>query len=166
MASNDINLPNGKHFSLKDTRFTHLYADIPLEGGTKTVELTDFQNGEAFSWTKTENDTTISSDYNGAPIGVINHSKTGTLTINASEGGFANKVLFQLYKLQGNYESGSGTSAFNMRMVNDNWGETANFNGCLIQKIPDGHMSNSITARTWVIDVFQLENGINEDAVN
>lgn len=165
MASNQINFTDGSSVSLKDSRFIHLYADINVGGTKKTVELTGFQNGEAFSWEKTENDSTIAGDFKGDPVGVINHSKIGTLTINTSEGGLADKILFQLYKTQGSYEIGSGVSAFDMRMVNDNWGETAKFFGCLIQKLPAGHASNSITPHTWTIDVMKLEDELDEDVI-
>lgn len=145
-----ISLSNGSWFVLKDSRYIHMY--ITLLGNT--IEMNGFQNGEAVSWTKAEDDVVIDDDFKGLPIGLINHSVRGSFTLNLNDGSQANSLVYAAYYNQMTYKEGE-IPTFGFKVVNDNNDETVNSPTCLVQKMPDGNVTNTIGPKTW--NVYALE---------
>lgn len=144
MAS--IQLSSGESFDLKDSRFIHIYITID----DVTSEMHGFQNGEAVSWTKTEDDVVVDDDFHGFPIGMINHSTRGNFTLNLNDGSPANRLVYSAYYRQMNYVQGE-IPVFGFKVQNDNNGEIAQSPTCLLQKMPDGNVTNTIGPKTWTV---------------
>jgi len=151
-----IALSDGSFFMLKDSRYIHIY--MTIDG--LTTEMNGFQNGEAVSWTKTEDDVVVDDDFKGFPIGMINHSKRGNFTLNVNDGSPANELAYSAYYRQMNYVEGE-IPTFGFKVVNDNNGELVQSPTCLMQKMPDGSVTNQISPKAWMVngleysDVFQ-----------
>lgn len=158
MASHGITLTTGEKFYLKDSRFIHMYLTL----GGVTQELHGFQNGEAVSWTKNEDDVVVDDDFAGFPIGMINHSKRGGFTLNLNDGSPANRAVYKAYKNQMNYTDGE-IPTFGFSVVNENNGETAESATCLIQKMPDGNVTNTIGPKTWSVLGLEYSNTFDDD---
>jgi len=115
-----------------------------------TSEMMGFQNGEAVSWTKSEDDVVVDDDFKGFPIGLINHSKRGNFTLNLNDGSPANETTYTAYQRQMTYAEGE-IPTFGFKVQNDNNGEVAESPTCLIQKMPDGNVTNTIGPKTWTV---------------
>ena len=154
-----IQLDDGSYFVLKDSRFIHVYVIID---GTPT-ELAGFQSGEAVNWSKTDNDVTVASDFKGVPLGLINHSKLGQFVAHLNDGAPAHDIIYGCYFRQMNHSS-DVVPTFGFKVENDNNGEVIKSSICLIQKMPNGSVSNGITSRDWTILALQYDDSFGNAA--
>ena len=145
-----ITLSNGDWFVLKDSRFIHIYITID----DVTTEMGGFQNGEAVTWEKQEDDVVADDDFKGIPVALINHSKRGNFTLNLNDGSMSNALIYSAYNRQMTY-SEDELATFGLKVQNDNNGEIIQSPTCLLQKMTGGSVSNAIAARTWTALGFE-----------
>lgn len=145
-----LKLSNGESYAIKDSRFIHIYITID----EVTSEMHGFQNGEAVSWTKAEDDVVSDDDFQGNPLVMINHSKRGSFTLNLNDGSPANELVYSAYYRQMNY-SVEEMPGFGFKVQNDNNGEVAQSPTCLLTKMPDGNVNNTIGPKTWVVQAYE-----------
>lgn len=145
-----ITLSNGDWFVLKDSRFIHIYITID----DVTTEMGGFQNGEAVTWEKQEDDVVADDDFKGIPVALINHSKRGNFTLNLNDGSMSNALIYSAYNRQMTY-SEDELATFGLKVQNDNNGEIVQSPTCLLQKMTGGSVSNAIAARTWTVLGFE-----------